>query len=110
MIDVAKYAVTDEGVEELNKLSARLPELLEEIETIAAKLQSELDSNSSGIGPHAASIESLLEEIETTTRESADPVEEISEDVADLAKSYQDIIANDRFNQGKANNGVKRGK
>lgn len=94
---MAKYAVNSEGVESLNKLSEQLIEGLQEIGKVADGLQSSLDSNSNGLGPHADSIESIVETIKQKIEQAKEPIEELSEGIADLAESYQDTIDNNIY-------------
>lgn len=96
-----KYTVNEAGVAALNSLSQKLPECAETIKTASDTLSSSFDENRAGLGPHDASIESILEDMKAANEAAAEPVEELSEKLSDVAESYQEIIDNDRYGGGK---------
>ena len=91
------YQATEAGVNALKKLMSRLQEQVQAIQQATSALQSELDSNKSGLGPHAGSIQSVIDEMGMGTQEASSPVNELAEKVDALAASYQEFIGNDRF-------------
>lgn len=91
------YKVNEEGVAALQALSQKLPECAEAIKSAAEAMRSAFDDNRQGLGPHDTSIENILEEIKEANDAAADPVEELSEKIGDVAEGYQDIIDNDRY-------------
>ena len=93
---MSTFAVNQEGVDALNALSARLPELLEEIKTAAEQLNSVADDQN-GLGPHAATIEEIVESIQASVRDAEDPINTLSEVIADVAEGYQEIIDTNEY-------------
>lgn len=91
---MSTYAVNQEGVDALNALSQKLPELLDEIRAAAYQLNSAAD-DSNGLGPHAAIIEEIVESIQNSVKEAEEPVGTLSEVIADVAEGYQEIIDDD---------------
>ena len=93
---MSTYAVNQEGVDALNALSQRLPELLEEIKTAADQLNNTA-SDSNGLGPHAATIEEIVESIQTSVKDAEEPINTLSEVIAYVAEGYQEIIDDDIY-------------
>jgi len=88
---MSTYAVNQEGVDALRTLSQRLPELLEEIKAAADQLNSTAN-DTNGLGPHASTIEEIVESIQTTVKDAEEPINTLSEVIADVAEGYQEII------------------
>lgn len=93
---MSTYAVNQEGVDALNALSQELPEILEEIKAAAEQLSSCADDQN-GLGPHASTIEEIIESIQTTAKDAEEPIQSLSEIIAEVAEGYQEIIDDDPY-------------
>jgi gas vesicle protein len=91
------FEVNEAGVEALNALASRMNEIREEILSIAGTMQSEAESNSNALGPHADTLIEVCEEVKRLTEDSSSPIETLSNSCKNLATKYEDIIANDPF-------------
>lgn len=87
-----KYKVNQEGIEALNGLQKELKNQLDVLAQCAMTLQSQIDSNQQGAGPHYDDIQSMVYQIADVSGSLEEPIEEVCESLGDLAESYQDII------------------
>lgn len=92
-----RYAVNEEGVQALKNLSNEVLESTESIKSAAQALKGAADDNASALGPHQASISNVLEEIQTAEQAAAEPVQEVSDKLNEVAEKYQGIIDDDPF-------------
>ena len=92
-----EYMANDHGVQSLKRLSASLVEQVDAVKQATDSLQSELDSNRSGLGPHAGDIQGVIDQMNEEVKGATSPVNELAEKVEDLAKEYQEFINTKRF-------------
>lgn len=92
-----KYAVSEEGIAALRSLSTEIVTASDAVKTAAQALRDAVDDNSDSLGPHRASLENVLEEVRAAEAAAAEPVEQISQKLEDVAKQYEEIMADDPF-------------
>jgi len=92
--------MTDEGVQGLKGLAARMREQVGEISQVLSTIESELESNAGGLGPHANSIRQVIEMLEAEVKSASSPINELAEKVDAVAQEYQAFIDDDRFANG----------
>jgi esterase/lipase len=92
-----EYAVNEAGVAALKGLSSRLQEQVSVIKNATTVLESELDSQKSGLGPHSFSIRKVIDSVNDEVSAASSPVNVLAEKVDNLADEYKDFIATDRF-------------
>ena len=92
-----EYMANDQGVQSLKRLSSSLVEQVNAIKQETEALQSELDSNRSGLGPHAGDIQAVIDKMNEEVKGATSPVNELAEKINDLAKEYQEFINTKRF-------------
>lgn len=90
-----KIKVSEEGVQALKGLAAKIVECSEEIKQAANALHSAADS--SGLGPHQESINSVIQDVMQANVSAADPVADIAEKLNQRAEKYQAVIDHNRF-------------
>lgn len=93
-----KYAVSEEGVSTLRKLSQAILIAKDAIRMDAKQLKTAGEGQD--LGPHANTIIATAELIEDAINVAADPIEEIAEILDDVADGYEEVIGNDRFRTG----------
>lgn len=85
------YMANQAGVDALNALADRLPELLDNIDNSSKKLGN-CASDANGLGPHGEKINEILESIQDAVKTAKEPVDTLSERIRETAEAYQDII------------------
>lgn len=108
---MAKYAVSEEGVQALNTVASSIIEATNQILALTNTLENTSEERAEALGPHKASLLSALSQIKEAEKQATDPVNEMSETLKDIAQSYEEIIANDRISTGsaQASNGTDGG-
>lgn len=94
---MAKYAVSEDGVQALNAVASLIIEAKSQILALTNTLENTSSEKAVAIGPHKVSLLSALSQIKETEKQATEPVKEISEMLEDVADAYKDIIDNDRF-------------
>ena len=94
------YAVNEEGVVALKALAGRLQESIASISRASDALESAMEANRQGLGPHAASVASLIADTRQAHQDACSPILELSGKVGDLANDYQEFIDMNRFAGG----------
>ncbi len=94
---MAKYAVSDKGVQALKTTASNILEAVEQVLNIVDSLELTADENVDTLGPHHASLASALSEIRESQKQAVQHASELSEALNDIADAYQDIIDNDRI-------------
>lgn len=87
-----KYKVTQEGVNALRVLVYKLAEGVGLLNKASRSLNSEIQNNQAGAGPHYQEINSLIEEINGIISKIDEPVDSVSESITELADAYEEII------------------
>lgn len=108
---MAKYAVSEDGVQALNTVASSIVEATNQILALTNTLENTSGEKAETLGPHKASLISALAQIKEAEKQATDPVNEMSETLKDIAQSYEEIIANDRISAGnaQASNGADSG-
>lgn len=92
-----KYAVSQEGIAELKKMSAAIVSSAENINGLTDALEAASEDHASTLGPHQSSIAEVVEEIRSAEEAATEPVTGLSESLNDVAEGYQEVIDNDRI-------------
>ena len=105
---MAKIAANEAGVAELRRLSTNLSKSAETIAKSVPALQSALDEEKNGLGPHDNTIEKILENMRTVTSEIGIPVFELADTLNDLADTFEEIIDDDIYSGQQLQKGPGR--
>ncbi|MCR4792857.1 MAG: hypothetical protein K5871_08905 [Lachnospiraceae bacterium] len=94
---MAKYAVSDDGVEALYACADRVEECLDTIRSETHAMRSATDDYADTLGPHRAELASALEDIASAVEQASEPAEDIAELIRDVADGYREIMDSDLF-------------
>ena len=94
---MAKYACSEEGVQQLNLAANKITEGVETVKAETGTMRSVADDYYETIGPHKAQLNSALDAIAGAIELSTDPANCIADKLMAVAKKYEDIINDDPF-------------
>lgn len=94
---MAKYACSDEGVEELNKAAASVLEGAENISNETTTMRTVADEYGTTLGPHKTQLSSALDAIAGAVVRCIEPANNVAEALRGVAKDYEEVIADDPF-------------
>lgn len=90
-------AVSAEGVQALQTLATSITEAIDQIKSQTTTVESAVDENPEGLGPHKSSLDSAIEEISANVQQASDPASNVSNKLNEIAAAYNEIIGNDRI-------------
>ena len=93
--------VAEEAISALTTLGASLEELKNKIHSTTQTLKTTYESNSTGLGAHAADILSLLEDMESSEEEASKPVKKLVLKLNRAANIRRQHIDNNGYSQGQ---------
>ena len=92
-----KYAVSPEGVSELNKMAQAVSGAVEQLESLTTKMAGVADEYSGTIGPHQQELSNALQDISSSVKKASEPATSASSILTSVAQKYEAIISKNRF-------------
>ena len=99
---MARYACSNDGVEELKKTAESVREAAEEIRNETNTMRSVADQYGDTLGPHKSELSSALDGIAGAMARCIEPTNAVAEKLMSVAKKYEGIISRNPF--GSAGN------
>ena len=90
---MAIYAVSNEGVTELNSRAQQIENSCQNILQLCDGILHKADENREVMGPHISQLIEIIQEIKQAVTESTDDAATIASILRKVAKDYEDIIA-----------------
>ncbi len=94
---MAKYACSQEGVDQLKKAAGNIKQGADEIKTQTVTMRSVANGYGDTLGPHKADLESALDEIAGAVAQCIEPAENVCKKLNEVAQKYEGIIGKSRF-------------
>lgn len=94
-----KYAVSNEGVQELNKMAGSVSEAIQQLDALNQKMVGVAEEYSGTIGPHQSELTDALQEIANSVKQASEPANNVSTVLTSVAQKYEAIIAKQPFNK-----------
>ena len=94
---MAKYACSEEVVQQLNQAANKITEGVEMVKAETGTMRSVADDYNEAIGPHKAKLSSALDAIAGAVELAADPAISIADKLLAVAKEYEETINDDPF-------------
>ena len=94
---MAKYAVSEEGVQALKLVALKVIEGTEEIKEETVRMTQIADQYRDTLGPHRDELENVLMEIKGAFWNGVMPAHDIADRLNEVAEGYQDVIGTNRF-------------
>lgn len=95
---MAVYNSGPEGIAELRKLASRLPQILDEINTICNNVYGTYEGCANYLGEHTDQIESILTRMLELNKSTKDSLTGVAEDVSALASGYEELLVAQPYN------------
>jgi len=92
-----EWAVTEESVEELNKLGKNMEDTVGRLSTVFDSLQGVFEENESGFGVHSVSIKILLEGLQTLNEDTSKTVRKLCFKALKSAALREEHIEKNRY-------------
>ncbi len=92
-----KYAVNEEGVQAMKKMSDEIRNAIETMNTLVSSVKQTADGNQNTLGPHKASLDDALADIKESLKKASEPAEGVAEKLDEVAEAYTEVIGNDVF-------------
>ena len=99
---MARYACSNEGVDELKKAAAGIREAAEDIKNKTNTMRSVADQYSDTLGPHKTELSSALDGIAGAMARCIEPTHAVAEKLLSVAQKYDAVISRNPF--GSAGN------
>lgn len=95
-----RYAVTQEGVQALRRLSEELMESTAAMKEAAVGLTAAAEKYSAVLGPHHDELFQIIGNVEVTHTAASEPVEHLSGLLCEMAEAYEELINFDPYAGG----------
>ena len=97
---MAKYACSEEGVEQLKAAATKILEGAETIKNETNTMRAVADEYSNTLGPHRSQLSSALDGIAGAVSRCLEPANNVAEKLQSVATKYEGVIANSPFGTG----------
>ncbi|MCR5157209.1 MAG: hypothetical protein K6C96_11070 [Butyrivibrio sp.] len=94
---MAKYACSDEGVEQLKAAAGKIKQGADDIRTQTTTMRSIADGYGDTLGPHKADLEAALDDIAGAVAKCIEPADNVCQKLLGVAQKYEGIIGKKRF-------------
>ncbi len=94
---MAKYAVSEEGVQALRAAATAITDAIETIKAKTDTVQSDADEYQETLGPHKASLDKALDTIAENIQQASETVSNVAAKLNGVADKYQDVIDDDKI-------------
>ena len=89
---MAKYGISNEGVQSLNQLASDMSKLNDDIEKAGKTLKSTVNGYGDGLGVYEEQITELVDSVNAAQESGRESVEQLTASIKKLAQNVQDLV------------------
>lgn len=89
---MAKFGISNEGVQSLNQLASDMSQLNGDIEECGKTLKSSISGYSDGLGIYEEKILELVESVNSAQEEGRESIEQLTASVKKLSQTVQELV------------------
>ena len=97
---MAKYACSEEGVDQLKTAATKILEGAETIKNETSTMRAVADEYTNVLGPHRAQLSSALDGIAGAVARCLEPAHNVADKLNTVATRYEGVISNNPFGAG----------
>ncbi len=90
---MAKYGISNEGVQSLNQLASDMSKLNDDIEKAGKTLKATISGYGDGLGIYEEKINDLVDCVNAAQEKGRESVEQLTEAIKKLAQTVQDLVS-----------------
>ena len=90
---MAKYGISNEGVQSLNQLASDMSKLNDNIEEAGKTLKSTINCYGDSLGIYETEINELVDNVNSVQESGRESVEQLTTNIRKLAQNVQDLVS-----------------
>ncbi len=90
---MAKFGISNEGVQSLNQLASDMSRLNDDIRNAGRTLKSSVSACGDGLGIYEEEINDLVDSVNTAQESGRESIEQLTASVKKLAQDVQDLVS-----------------